>query len=84
MEFNKGGLEMRELHKIYKAQEIIERMFVPPSYGFMEGGKCYEYIGFIYNKKTCLSAVKTLTEFIEKFAPDFDELTDVEQINTDP
>lgn len=73
MEFNKGGLETKELYKIYKAQSIINQMFVPPSGGFIENGKCYDYVDFIYNKKTCLSAVKTLTEFIEKFAPDFDD-----------
>jgi len=73
IKFHKGGLESSEIPKIRHALKIITTMWANPSGGFIENGKDYTYIDFIYDKRDCLNALHTLREFIEQFAPIMDD-----------
>lgn len=73
IKFNKGGLENSEYLRVKHALDVVSSMSMPPMAGFIEDGKNYNYIDFIYTKRECIEALDILREFVEEFAPDVEE-----------
>lgn len=70
---NKGALLSSDVERVKFAIATIRTMWMPPSGGFFEDGKSYAYIDFVDNKKSCLEALDVVREFVERFAPDFED-----------
>lgn len=70
---HKGGLESKYVRRVRGALGQLDRMWFPPTGGFIDNGVDYQGIDFIISKTDCYKSLIIAKKFIDEFAPDIKE-----------